>query len=281
MRQETPPREKSPRAKPSALLALPAELLVTILQSCLSFKDAANIARTCKQLNEVWKQHHTPIYNRIALTTTPCYPELRQLLDDVGELPADAQVLSPKNIARILEISKVGDNLVADYEAMVETQPYHDPQVSRTLSPTEKPRFIRAQYQILGLLKLQAAGGHLTRIKSLDLKTLFLLSDFLCVFSTQPIDDPALRGIANADAIAPMRLQQELRRERNHKFRKLYTHGYHPRSVTPYEQGGRFAWWCDRQQETFQEMVTGRVYQGEDSESKVRDDIWYDSAEED
>ncbi|KAL2836996.1 hypothetical protein BJY01DRAFT_238047 [Aspergillus pseudoustus] len=266
--------------KPSALLALPAELLVTIFQSCLSFKDGASLAASCKQLNEIWTEHHTPIYNRIALTTTPCYPELRQLLDDMEELPSDAQVLSKKNIARILEISKIGDDLVAEYETMLKEQPYHDPQVSRTLSTTEKLRFVRAQYQLLGLLKLKADGGHIKRIESMDLKTLFLLSDFLCVFSAHTISDPALRQIADADSIAPRILQQELRRQRNHHFRKLYTHGYRPVSVTPFESGGRFAWWCDRQQETFQEMVTGRVYKGEESEPKIREDIWYDSAEE-
>ncbi|KAL3456397.1 hypothetical protein BJX64DRAFT_41649 [Aspergillus heterothallicus] len=282
----TPPPKKSAPEKPSAimnpsaLLALPAELLVTIFQACFSFRDATHLARACKQLNEVWNHYHTPIYNSIALTTTPCYPELRQLLDDIGELSVDAQVLSKQNIARILEVSKAGDDIAAYYDKMLIDQPYHDPQVPSTLSPTEKPRFIRAQYQILGLLKLHKDGAHLKRIESLDLKTLFLLSDFLCVFWTHPILDTTLRKVVEADIYAPRVLQQELRRQRNRDFRKLYEHGYQPRSVTPYEQGGRFAWWCDRQQETFHEMVTGRVYKSAKSESKVREDIWYDSAEE-
>ncbi|KAL2797256.1 hypothetical protein BJX66DRAFT_335159 [Aspergillus keveii] len=286
MRRVSPPKKKSARAKPSVikpspLLALPTELLVTVFQACFSFKDAATLAATSQQFNEVWKQHHTAIYNSIALTTTPCYPDLRQLLDDMGEIPADAQSLSRKNIARILELSKIGEGFVAEYMAMRKEQPYDDPQVPINPSPTEKMRLIRGYYQTLGLLKLRAKEEHLERIKSLDLKNLFLLSDFICVWSTRTIKDPALRAIIDTDAHRPRLLQREIRSQRNHEFRKLYGHAYHPIDVTPYEQGGRSAWWCDRQQEVFQKMVTGRVYERSDSPPKVRNDIWYDSAEED
>ena len=33
---------------------------------------------------------------------------------------------------------------------------------------------------------------------------------------------------------------------------------------TPYERGGRFAWWCDRQQEIFKKMLTGSLFYSDD-----------------
>ncbi|KAL2867702.1 uncharacterized protein BJX67DRAFT_76257 [Aspergillus lucknowensis] len=279
-----PSPEQSALPEPSPLLELPSELLVLVFQWAPSFEAAAALSVTCRQLYEVWKQHSTPIYNQIALATIPCYPEIRNLLADLRELPTDAEILTPENITRVVEISRIGDELVKEYEIVVDNNPSQDPQVPRRLSPTEKLRFIRAQYQILGLLSLNTHQDKLQRIKSMDLKTLFLLSDFLCVYSTETIQVQPLRYTLDADPWAFKRLQGELRAHRNREFQRLYNERYYPMAVTPYEQGGRHAWWCDCQQEVFRRMVTGRVYSKEEKNSAgtsaVRDEIWYDSAEE-
>ncbi|KAL4862981.1 hypothetical protein BDV12DRAFT_178032 [Aspergillus spectabilis] len=274
----------------SRLLTLPTELLVEIFQSAPSFETAVNLAATSQVLYAVWQQYLTPIYNAIAPVCIPCHSALRELLSDLGELPADQQTLDIADIARVIEISKVGDNLVNSYIASIQQHPHQDPQVSKKLSPNEKRRFIRAQYQIIGLMSLENKKKQ-EHIKALDLKTLFLLSDFLCVFEPYEITDDGIREILDDSAISHRGLQYELRAQRNKVFKELYDHSYHPRSHTPYQVNGRYAWWCDRQQETLKKMLTGRIYCSENGEeandegakgetAKVRDDMWYDSEEE-
>ncbi|KAL4785027.1 hypothetical protein BJX76DRAFT_325790 [Aspergillus varians] len=266
----------------SRLLALPTELLVHIFQSCPSFEAAAHLAATSRYLYGIWRQHRTPIYNALAPATILGYSALRDMLADLGDVPLETQPLTFAHIVRVVEVSRISNDLLKVYQEEIQSYTHHDPQVPVDLSPTEKRRFVRAQYQILGLLSLDQAKQK-QRFKDLDLKTLFLLSDLLCVFTPDVITDENLREMLDSNAIGYRYLQRELRAQRNKVFRRLYNHGYRPISDTPYEQGGRHAWWCDRQQQTFKDMLTGRVFHDGDGKadmSKVRDDMWYDSADE-
>ncbi|KAL4916414.1 hypothetical protein BDW62DRAFT_211981 [Aspergillus aurantiobrunneus] len=275
MTQSTP-LEKSP------LLALPPELLVEIFQSAPSLEAAAKLAAASKQLYGIWRQYLTPIYNTIAPNSVLAHSALRGMLADLGHIPLGTQPVTLDHIGRVVKASKIGDGFVKAHNTSVEWDSYHDPQIPEELSAAETRRFVRAHYQILGLLCLDKTKQE-QRIKELDLKTLFLLSDFLCVFDPHIVVDEDLREILDSAPIAHRYLQQELRSQRNADFKRLFDRRYKPIWNTPYESGGRHAWWCDCQQETFRKMLTGRVFRGDNGKmdiSKVRDDIWYDSEEE-
>ncbi|KAL5342213.1 hypothetical protein BJX70DRAFT_338421 [Aspergillus crustosus] len=271
----------------SRLLALPTELVVEIFQAASSFKTALNLAVTSKPLYAVWQQYSSIINTSIAPSCIGCYSTLRELLSDLGEVPADKQLLTIKDISRIVEIARVGDDLVDCYTRVIQDFPYPDPQVSKNLSTAERRRFIRAHYQIIGLMTLELPEQQ-ERIKNLNLKTLFSLSDFLCVFYPEGITDDDIREMLDNSEFSYRVLQRELRIQRNQVFKELYGHNYNPRATIPYEQEGRTAWWCDRQQASFKQMITGRVYSEKTSNeakaksaaAKVRDDLWYDSEEE-
>ncbi|KAL4937780.1 hypothetical protein BDV06DRAFT_202206 [Aspergillus oleicola] len=267
----------------SRLAELPTELLLQIFQSAPSFQAASRLARTSKQFQSIWIQHLTPICESIAPSCILEHDALRDCLIDLGHISADTTTITVGYAAVIVEGSKIGDTLVDAYHRRMEAQAYHDPQVPATLSPTEKRRYVRGTYQLMGLLSLDTKKQEERITKVFTLKDLFLLSDFLCVFMAHAIVDERLREILDSDPHIPYVLQRNLRWERNKRFRELYGHRYRPIQDTPYEQNGRHAWWCDRQQTTFCELLTGRVYRDEDGKidlSKVRDDLWYDSGEE-
>lgn len=263
----------------SHLLALPVELKIQIFQSCPSFASGSRLARTSKHLYGIWNKHLNTIYNKIAPVAIKEYSALCDLLKDLERIPSDNRLVERDHLISIVEASSIGTEFVDAYHVNMPAQPYHDPQVPHVLSPAEERRFIRGHYEILGLLYIDKAARQ-KRIKQLDLKTLFLLSDFLCVFEVDVSEDEQIADMLENEPIAYRYLQAELRQRRNKVFRELYGHGYRPRSHTPFQANGRYAWWCDRQQATLKEMLTGRVFHGENGEadkSKVRDDMWYDS----
>ncbi|KAL2825750.1 hypothetical protein BDW59DRAFT_145886 [Aspergillus cavernicola] len=265
----------------SPLSALPIELLVEVFRSADSFQSATSLATTSRHLYGVWREHLPAIYNKIAPIAIPCHWALRGLLDDLGYLPQNTQVTTVDFVARVAQTSRIGDQVIKEYTARLAQRPHLDPQVPTTPSPTEQTRLIRAHYQLIGLLKLENDKQR-DRIKGMDLKTLFLLSDFLCVFMSEAVNNDYLGFTLAESSIKPYRLQRELRAQRNKEFRRLYTHPYRPAHSTPYEQNGRHAWWCDIYQDIFKKMVTGRVFCDDEKadKSKVREDLWYDSSEE-
>lgn len=268
----TPPGE-------SRLLALPVELKIQIFRSCPSFTSASRLARTSKHLYGVWNKHINAIYSGIAPVAIKEHSALCDMLKDFERIPSDSRQTEREHLISVVEASSIGREFVDTYHVNMPAQPYRDPQVSQVLSPSEERRFVRAHYQILGLLCIDKAAQK-KRIEQFNLKTLFLLSDFLCVFDVNGSEDEQIADMLERHPIAYRYLQVELRQRRNKIFRELYNHGYRPRSHTPFEANGRYAWWCDRQQETLREMLTGRVFRGEKGEvemSKVRDDMWYDS----
>ncbi|KAL4804665.1 hypothetical protein BDV18DRAFT_142321 [Aspergillus unguis] len=270
------------KLEPRPLLTLPPELLLEIFQFAPSLEDAAHFAATSKQLYAVWQQHLTRIYNQVAPASIPAHSALRGLLVDLGHITLKPKHITVEYISHIVKGSRIGADLVKKYLAAEDSNENQDPQVSIQLSSSEERRFIRAMFQILGLLSLEKRKQE-KRVKHLDLKTQFLLSDFLCVFNPYNIEDPALRVFLDNDPQAYRYLQRDLRSRRNKKFHQLYNTYYRPILNTPYENGGRFAWWCDRQQDMLRDMLTGRVFQKTDDQvvkPKVHDDEWYDSAEE-
>ncbi|KAL4972520.1 hypothetical protein BDW66DRAFT_144069 [Aspergillus desertorum] len=279
MTKTTAPRE-------SLLLALPTELLVHIFQSAPSFRDVTNLSASSKQLYDIWRQHLTSIYNDVSQACIPYRSALLPALVDLGKISLDTYPLTLDHIACVVRESRRSDAFVKGYNLM-HASLLNDPQTPASLSPSEERRLIRGIYQLIGLLALDKRRRD-KRIKDMDLKTLFLLSDFTCVIDPYLIANsdfmvpPDLRSIIERDSLSIRYLQRELRAQRNRVFQQLYDHNYHPMSYTPYESGGRHAWWCDCQQKTFRSVLTGRVFGeiGADAGSKVREDIWYDSAEE-
>ncbi|KAI9368527.1 hypothetical protein BJX61DRAFT_212933 [Aspergillus egyptiacus] len=271
-------------AATSLLLALPTELLVEVFQSAPDFHTAAKLAAASKQLYAIWREHLPSIYSRIAQHSIPCHVSLRQLLADLGKLPLNAHALGPHDIALVVRIAEIGDDIVEGYTEMINDAVSFDPQVTMDLSTTEKHRLIRAHYKILGLLSMDQEKQR-ERIQAMNLKNLFLLSDVLCVFIEEAIEESSLGYILEELSFSPAYLQHALRAQRNKVFMELYGRPYRPIRDTPYENGGRYAWWCDSQQATFKKLLTGRVFdEGQEAEKlkkKVRDDLWYDSSEED
>jgi hypothetical protein len=171
----------------------------------------------------------------------------------------DAQVLKVSDLARLLSTSKNVDELVTAFRDRAGKYLYWDPQVPRVLSPTEETRFIRAHYQLWGLMLLNDAEQQ-KRILSMDLEQTCLLSDFLCVFDPWGIQDAVIRQVLDRNPGAHRWLQQKIRQQRNKDFLERHNHAYRPVSFMPYEQDGRYAWWCDQQQEIFKKMVTGSLF---------------------
>ncbi|KAL4990691.1 hypothetical protein BDW68DRAFT_153714 [Aspergillus falconensis] len=278
MTETTVPRE--------SLLTLPTELLVQIFQSAPSFRDVTNLAASSKQLYDIWHQHLTSIYNEVSRACIPNLSALLSMLADLGRIPLNTNPLTLDYIACVVRESRRSDALIKGYSLM-HANLLNDPQTPAHLSPAEERRLVRGMYQLIGLLSLDKRRAD-KRIKNMDLKTLFLLSDFTCVIDSYFITnsdfivDPDLRAILVKDWVSIRYLQRDLRAQRNKVFQQLYGHKYHPMAYTPYESGGRHAWWCDRQQKTFRSMLTGRVFGEIDTNrvSKVKEDLWYDSAEE-
>lgn len=248
-----------PTKRESPLLALPTELLVVVFSYSASFSNVANLAASCKRLNKIWKEHTSYICNHVASATIPCYEDLRSLLADQGYLAMDAQVLKVSDAARLLATFKNIDELVTSYHDRVRKYRHWDPQVSRILSPAEKIRFIRAHYQLWGLMLLNDTQQQ-ERIESMDLEQTCLLSDFLCIFDPWGIQDRVIQQVVEDNPTVHRQLQQKLRRQRNKDFLEQHSHVYQPVNFMPYESNGRYAWWCDRQQEIFQRMVTGSLF---------------------
>ncbi|KAL4735936.1 hypothetical protein BDV11DRAFT_194921 [Aspergillus similis] len=276
----TAPRE-------SLLLTLPTELLVQIFQSAPSFRAVTNFAASSKQLYDIWRQHLTPIYNEVSRACIPNQSALLPMLADLGKISLNTHPLTLDHIACVVRESRRSDALIKGYRLM-HPNLLNDPQTPASPSPAEERRLVRGMYQLTGLLSLDKPRRD-KRIKDMDLKTLFLLSDFTCVvdpyFITTNSDfvtDPDLRAILEEDSVSIRYLQRDLRAQRNKVFQQTYGRRYHPVACTPYESGGRHAWWCDCQQKTFRNMLTGRVFgeSGAAGVSKLREDLWYDSAEE-
>ncbi|RDW68867.1 uncharacterized protein DSM5745_08627 [Aspergillus mulundensis] len=283
MTKPTAPKE-SP--KESFLEALPVELLVHIFRNAPSFKDASNLALCSNQLYAVWCQHLIPICNEIAPACVPNYSALRQLLADVGKLPLHTQPSTIDQVKLILDQSSSRrKGLLQWYNVFVDNYERRDPQTPNELSPTEERRYVGGMYQLIGLLSIDKTTRQ-QRIKDMDLKTLFSLSDYTCLIDPYLIPeldftvDENLGAAVENNPVSVRSLQIELRRQRNKFFNELYDHKYHPKGHTPYEEGGRYSWWCDCQQETFKSMLTGRVFSEEGAVSKVREDLWYDSEAE-
>lgn len=269
-------------APESSLLELPTELLVQIFWSAPSLEDAAHLAAANKQLRAIWFQHMTAIYNNVAPASIPAYSALRDLLVDRELIPRKPSTITLDYIGHMVRGTRIGKDLVKAYNANEEANQSQDPQVSTQLSETEEPRFVRAMYQLLGLLTLDNDKQY-KRIKKMDLKTQFLLSDFFCVFCPHQLTGPEFSSFIATDYDTHYNLHRSLRSRRNRAFYKLYEQGYRPINYTTFQSGGRYAWWCDRHQETFKAMLTGRVFRDRDGKvdmSKVRDDMWYDSDEE-
>lgn len=243
----------------SLLLTLPTELLVSVFSCSSSLSHVANLAGSCKHLNQIWKEHISYIVNQVAPPTIPCYGDLRCLLANRGHLAMDAQDLKVSDVARLVVTSNNADELVTSFRDRVEANANWDPQVSRVLSPSEESRFISAHYKLWGLMLLNDDQQQVL-IASMDLEQTSLLADFLCVFDPWKIRDPDIQRVLERTPTAHRLLQQKIRRQRNKDFLKQHNRAYRPMDFTPYERDGRYAWWCDRQQEIFKEMLTGSLF---------------------
>lgn len=257
-------------AKGVSLLTLPTELLVEVFGCSSSFNNVANLAASCKRLNKIWKEHTSYICNHVASATIPCYEDLRALLATQGHLAIDAQVLKVSDVVRLVETSENAYYLLTAFHDRLRKNLHCDPQVSKVLSLPEEIRFIRAHYQIWGLMLLEDAKQQ-ESIASMDLEQTCLLSDFLCIFDPWRIQDPVIEQAVDRDPMAHQWLQRKIRQQRNKDFREQLNHNYRPVNFTPYERRGRYAWWCDRQQETFKKMLTGGLFR-KDQDSNTEED---------
>lgn len=259
----------SPR-KGVSLLTFPTELLVEVFACSCSFNDVAILAATCDRLNKIWKEHTSYICNRVASATIPCYEDLRALLANQGHLAIDAQALEISDVARLMKTSMKINDMVSSFHKRMRKNVHCDPQVSRVLSPPEEIRFIRAHYQMWGLMLLDDSKQQ-ECIASMDLEQTCLLSDFLCIFDPWRIEDPVIEQIVDSDPAAHTWLQQRIRLQRNKAFLVQLNRRYRPMDFTPYERHGRYAWWCDRQQEVFRKMLTGSLFR-EDQDNNTEEE---------
>ncbi|KAJ6115183.1 hypothetical protein N7486_000961 [Penicillium sp. IBT 16267x] len=257
-------------ARGVSLLTLPTELLVVVFGFSSSFDNVANLAASCGRLNKIWKEHTSYICKHVAPASFACYEDLRALLANQGHLAMDADVLEVADVALLMKTSRNANVLVTSFHDHVGKHLYWDPQVSRVLSPPEIIRFIRGHYQIWGLMLLDDDKQQ-ECIANMDLEQTCLLSDFLCVFDPWTIDDPVIEQVLDHAPSAHRSLQQKIRRQRNKDFLEQHNHAYRPMDFTPYERDGRYAWWCDRQQEMFKKMLTGALFQ-EDQNDDIEEE---------
>ncbi|KAJ5369672.1 uncharacterized protein N7496_005764 [Penicillium cataractarum] len=243
----------------SPLLALPTELLVAVFSCSSSLSHVANLAASCKDLNTIWKEHISYIVNQVAPAAIPCYEDLRGLLANQGHLALGAQVLQISDVAQLVTTSKNVTELFTSFRDRVRANVVWDPQVPRVLSPSEESRFISAHYKLWGLMLLNNDEQQ-GLIASMDLEETCLLADFLCVFDPWKIHNAEIQRVMEGSPAAHRFLQQKIRQQRNKDFLKQHHRAYRPIEFTPYERDGRYAWWCDRQQEIFKKMLTGSLF---------------------
>ncbi|EPS26176.1 hypothetical protein PDE_01112 [Penicillium oxalicum 114-2] len=257
-----------------SLLSLPAELLVEVFCSLPSLKDVANLGASCKVVNQLQSRHFSYIVDHVSLQSIPCYEDLRALVADQGHLAADQPVTNMSLVGCLFRTSQNIEKAIDNYHAQMARYPHLDPQVPQVLSLTEKTRFIKAHYQIWGLMLLVEQEKE-ERIKSMGLEQACLLSDLLCVFDPMVIDDPMIGRIMREDSVSNRRLLNRVRQRRNDEFFKTHARYYRPLSWSPYVYPCRHAWWCDRVQGLFKSMVSGTLFvkEAEDDSEDEEDEL--------
>ncbi|KAJ5491711.1 hypothetical protein N7539_003278 [Penicillium diatomitis] len=242
------------------LMSLPPELQIAVFQSLDSLEDIACLSGTCKQLHGVLNAHIPLICETVAARTLPCYNEMRAVVAEQGLLATDHPITEMSLIAHFASMSHNMDKLITYYHTFWVNNSHNDPRISQQLSPTEQTRFIKAHYQLWAMM-LVSQDQRAQKISELDLEQSILLSDFLCIFSPEIINDAAVQKLVRQVPRFGRVLQRAIRGHRNRQFALQLGVEYHPISWTPYQPPYRFAWWCDKQQDLLHRMLSGALFE--------------------
>jgi hypothetical protein len=106
----------------SALLLMPAELLIKAFCLLPSLFDVLALAASCRRLRSVWISNVTTIYSQIAPSTITCEPYARSLLSDSGGPAADAATLSARDMIYLMRNACVVEMAILEFEREVVTK---------------------------------------------------------------------------------------------------------------------------------------------------------------
>ncbi|PLB44950.1 hypothetical protein P170DRAFT_479489 [Aspergillus steynii IBT 23096] len=168
------------------LQTFPTELLIKIYCQLGSFSTVYRLGATCRRLQSVWAENTNIIYKSIAPLEIRCHRHARNLLADQGGSAPDAPVSVwdvqrlTRNVCNVNRTMKVFDDEVACHVSKHSISPDPVTWGRRTrpqhLTDTERRRFIRAYYQMWGVLILELEKQN-DRMDSISLKDLAVMVD--------------------------------------------------------------------------------------------------------
>lgn len=186
------------------LLMLPTELSIKIYYLLPSFSDVFALAATCQQLRRIWTQNVHTIYSQVAPRSISCERYARFFFVDQGGPAVESPMHSASDVVRMEQNSRVIAQAIDQFEREIipnikgmccvksHDRKYHSNQSTAAGFPmmeiygtakhppnvtnSERLRFIRAYYQLWGMMNLEPAQWA-SRLESMKLKQLYYLCE--------------------------------------------------------------------------------------------------------
>ncbi|PWY96120.1 hypothetical protein BO94DRAFT_529532 [Aspergillus sclerotioniger CBS 115572] len=265
------------------LSSLPAEIITHVFTLLPALGDVLNLAAACSRHQQIWQQNADQIHRHAGPRSIECLHHARIYLADQGGAQPNT-TLTARDVVQLVRnssaVEKTLDLFNQKYVAYLLT-----PEAGRDrtfinlrpnrrphLSPSERHRFIRAIYQLWGLLIL-TPEARASRMASLKLKSVMTISDVANGY--RDIEDVIMT--VKADGVLLWDIANELYEVRDQIVAQVLQHPNHTRSM-PWEYGweGCISIW-DVWHEGFKELVTEP---GARNITPPVSEVWYDTSDE-
>ncbi|PLB46616.1 hypothetical protein P170DRAFT_427922 [Aspergillus steynii IBT 23096] len=182
---------EEPASDYQSLQSLPTEILIDIYCKLESLFAVYQLAATCARLQSIWLENTNAIYNSIGPVEIKCHRHARNLLTDQGG-PSPNSLVSVSDVRRLTRNMRIVHGAIDFYDKIITSRiggnryfGYYgsDPRPAQ-LTYTERRRFIRAYYQILGSIMLEPERQN-DRLHSIPLKDLMIMEDITWLWYTE------------------------------------------------------------------------------------------------
>lgn len=204
MRSE--PVRAAGKAGETCLSLLPEEIISEIFCLLPSFTDIFNLASSCTRLKRMWKSSVTLIYHSVAQRRIPCLRQARCFLTDQGGPSVDSPTITTENVSQMVRNAHTIEKAILQFEkeivcrvegkaySLIQNRPRNSDQQAacghsakkyygegarrhpKTLTSTERPRFIRSYYQLWSMMTIDAEEWQ-PRLDTMSLKQLYYLCE--------------------------------------------------------------------------------------------------------
>ncbi|OOF95026.1 hypothetical protein ASPCADRAFT_131584 [Aspergillus carbonarius ITEM 5010] len=265
------------------LSGLPAELISHVFTFLPTLTDVLNLAATCSRHQQIWQQNAHPIYRHVGPGSIECLHYARIFLADQGGAQPNAE-LTARDVVQLARNAAAAERTVdlfnQKYVSFLLT-----PEATRgrtlcyliehpgpQLTPSECHRFIRALYQLSGLLLLDPDARQ-SRVASLTLKDITTIIDL--AHGYRDIQDVIMT--VQTDAVSLSDIAFQLLRIKLRIVREVLGAPMSTRSA-PKEFGwmGSVSIW-DMHYDLFKDLVT---QPGAEDVIVPISEVWYDTSDE-